>query len=283
MPALKLSIRHVQKLLFATFLTMVLSACGLEKMTEHQNDNTNALQEVDRSSWVSLAGKKIFFAHQSVGQNILDGVDDLAGCQSYVRINVTEVPESGSAEEFVIVHAKIGKNFDPLSKIKAFVDIVEGGVGESVDIAALKFCYVDIRGPIGIDELLTEYELALDRLHKKYPDLIFLHFTMPLTSLDMSSIVKIKRIFGIDKREYQNNILRNEFNKRLLSRYKGKEPVLDIAEIESVRPNGSISSFNHKGNNYLTLADEYTYDGGHLNESGRQTVAEALLTLLASI
>ena len=69
----------------------------------------------------------------------------------------------------------------------------------------------------------------------------------------------------------------------LLKKYEGKEPILDIAKIESTFPNGTRCSFTRDGKTYYSMVPEYTYDGGHLNELGRKKVAEQLLILLAQL
>ena len=60
-------------------------------------------------------------------------------------------------------------------------------------------------------------------------------------------------------------------------------PFFDLARIEATSLNGNISSFSKDGEIYLTLANEYTYDGGHLNEEGSKRAAEQLLIFLANI
>ena len=55
-------------------------------------------------------------------------------------------------------------------------------------------------------------------------------------------------------------------NDLLRSEYVGQLSFFDLARIEATSLNGNISSFSKDGETYLTLANEYTYDGGHLNE-----------------
>ena len=72
-------------------------------------------------------------------------------------------------------------------------------------------------------------------------------------------------------------------NDLLRSEYVGHYPFFDLARIEATSLNGNISSFTKDGKTYLTLANEYTYDGGHLNEEGSKRAAEQLLILLTNI
>ena len=83
--------------------------------------------------------------------------------------------------------------------------------------------------------------------------------------------------------EYQQNIIKNEYNELLLSEYAEKGFVFDIAKIESTYPDGKRSTFTRNGKTYYTLVPEYSRDGAHLNETGRKIVAEQFLILLAKL
>jgi hypothetical protein len=48
-------------------------------------------------------------------------------------------------------------------------------------------------------------------------------------------------------------------------------------------PDGRRSTFTKAGETYYSMAPEYTYDDGHLNETGRKRIAEQLLVLLANL
>jgi hypothetical protein len=65
--------------------------------------------------------------------------------------------------------------------------------------------------------------------------------------------------------------------------YLDKEPVFDLAMVESTYSNGSRQKFRYKGKTYHALIPEYSHDGRHLNENGRKIVAEQLLILLANL
>ncbi len=94
----------------------------------------------------------------------------------------------------------------------------------------------------------------------------------------------IKKIIGKkDIWEYDDNIKRNQYNQLLKEYYEGKEPVFDLAKIESTYPDGKRCTFEKDGKTYYSLVSEYTSDGGHLNEKGRKIVAEKLLVFLANL
>ena len=62
-----------------------------------------------------------------------------------------------------------------------------------------------------------------------------------------------------------------------------KEPVYDLAKMESTFADGKRSSFTKDGKTYHSLVPDYTRDGGHLNETGREIAAEQLLILMAGL
>ena len=51
-----------------------------------------------------------------------------------------------------------------------------------------------------------------------------------------------------------------QFNELLIKEYDGKEPVFDLAEIESTRPDGRRETFTKDGKTYYSLIPDYTYD-----------------------
>ena len=63
----------------------------------------------------------------------------------------------------------------------------------------------------------------------------------------------------------------------------GKEPLFDLAMVESTYEDGSRYTFSANGHTYYALVPEYTKDGGHLNELGQKVAAEQLLIFLAGL
>jgi hypothetical protein len=66
-----------------------------------------------------------------------------------------------------------------------------------------------------------------------------------------------------------------------MAEYGGKDPVFDLARAESTFPDGSRSSVLLNSRSIPTLVPGFTYDSGHLNETGRQAAAVELLRTLA--
>ena len=61
---------------------------------------------------------KFYFAHQSVGNNIIEGLQQES-------INIVGNLHTNNFPEQFIVHSLIGKNLDPISKIQDFSQQVE--------------------------------------------------------------------------------------------------------------------------------------------------------------
>jgi len=105
---------------------------------------------------------------------------------------------------------------------------------------------------------------------------------VPLTNLEPTTKAWIKGLLGRTTAQ-DVNVKRNEFNSLLRNTYLGIDPIFDLAQVESTHPDGTREYFTRDGKAIYTLAPEFTTDGGHLNEFGRQSAAEALLQILAKL
>ena len=243
----------------------------------------NSLNDISASSWEKLSKKKIYFGHQSVGFNIIEGLKDLMKENPQIKLNIVETNNPDNFNKGIFAHSRVGKNFDPKSKIDEFAKFVEQGIGENADIAFFKFCYVDVKSETDSQKVFDDYKQSMSNLTKKYPKTIFIHITVPLRFVQTGPKAWIKKIIGRPMGGYDDNIKRTEFNELLINEYNGKEPIYDLAKIESTRPDGTRETFSKDEKTYYALFSDYTYDGGHLNESGRKKAAEQLLILLTSL
>lgn len=274
--------RIIGVLVLLVLAIISLAACGNNGSRSNimQSDQKKAVEK----SIVQLSGKKIFFGHQSVGFNIIDGIGDLFNQTSVKKLNIMETRNPADFNQPVFAHAKIGANCDPSSKLADFEKILFSGVGDKVDMAFFKFCYVDITAGSDVEKIFREYAATMSQLKKRYPKVTFVHITVPLTTINKGLKAKIKTMIGRGNRgDYDDNIKRNEFNSRLINEYGGKEPVFDLASIEATAPDGRVESFSAGGKPYTALYPAYSSDGGHLNENGRRKIAEKLLQSLSSL
>ncbi len=266
--------------LFGFLFLFVLSSSACEGGNMAQGTVSLApIKSIPESTWQRLAGEKIYFGHQSVGYNIVDGLEQIKKENPQIKLAIVEIKDASPLNAPSFAHSEVGHNEDTHSKMQDFSVHLEKGIGSSADIAFFKFCYVDVTRHSDIDALFAEYKKTMESLSKKYPRITFIHTTVPLTVSETSVRSVIKTVLGRE----DNNVKRNRYNEMLRREYGGKAPLFDIAQAESTHPDGTRSSFTKSGTTYYSLAPEYTDDGGHLNEQGQRAVAQELLMLLAKL
>lgn len=276
-------ILHVSTLLSVILSLIWLFSCNGGEMSK-KSKPFPSIKDVHDSAWEKLSKKKIYFGHQSVGNNILAGIWDLMEENPQIKLHIVETNNPSEFTGPVFTHSKVGRNTDPKSKMDAFTTFLEKGFDGKPDINFLKFCYVDITAKTDISAVFQYYNKMISEIRFKYPASTFIHMTVPLTITNTTWKTQIKKLIGkSDIWEYDDNIKRNEFNNRISSAYEGREPVFDLANIESTLPDGKRESFTKDGSIYYSLVPDYTHDGGHLNEMGRKVVAEQLLIFLAKL
>lgn len=259
-----------------------LIACNGGRMDSNRT-TLPSFTDIQAEAWEKLAEKKIFFGHQSVGNNIIAGIQDLMRENPQINLQIVRTQKAHDIGKGVMAHTTIGKNTEPLTKIEAFASLMEEEFGKQVDIAFMKLCYVDVSPITDVERLFAEYETTLNRLERSCPGVTFVHVTSPLTSLQTGPKAWIKRLIGRPVGGYEDNIHRAAFNDLLRKTYAGKAPIFDLALVESTYPDGRRATFTKDGKEYHYLVGEYTNDGGHLNEKGRKLVAEQILVLLSAL
>lgn len=251
---------------------------------QENKPNAKTMDAVSEQTWSLLSEKKIYFGHQSVGFNIVDGIKDIMAENEKIDLNIKETNDISAFSEPVFAHSRVGQNTDLSSKIEAFEQTIRKGVGEKADIAFFKFCYLDITEETNVQKLFESYKQTMDKLQKEFPETVFLYATVPLRTVNTSWKTWIKKLIGKDYIwEYADNIKRNEFNSMIRKAYEDTGRVFDIARAESTYTDGNRETFSYKGNDYAALVPAYTNDGGHLNELGRRQVAAHLLALMADV
>jgi len=250
-----------------------------------QSNSLPSIKDVPESAWEKLAQKKIYFGHQSVGNNIIEGIKDVMKENTQIKLNIIEISNPADFNsDSIFAHSRVGKNVDPKSKTESFSEFVRQGIGDKADIAFFKFCYVDIEEGTDIDDLFNDYKTKMTQMEKNYPNVIFIHMTVPLKVTKINWKTWIKELIGKGEMwEYDGNIERNDYNGLVRKKYVTNGYLFDLSGIESTNSDGSRSSFTYDGKIYYSLVPEYTNDGGHLNEKGRKIVAEQLLIFLTEL
>ena len=268
----------------AIALLVLLTSIRQHKGTSPQR--VRHLVDIPAAAWARLAGKTIFFGHHSVGSDIVQGLQDLRASQVSLKLNIVKTKELNKIEGPMLAHASVGENLHPESKIAEFKALLEGGLGERVDIAFFKFCFVDVTTTSDPNALLSAYCKAMDSLKSRFPDVVFVYVTVPLCGPPgkLKGMLKagIKRLIGRPHALDENQV-RARFNSLLRERFSGKEPLFDLALYETLGPDGLRRYSLRNGQEVPILARSYTDDGGHLNARGRRHVAEQLLIELLDL
>jgi hypothetical protein len=232
-----------------------------------------------RADLETLAHERIYFAHQSVGANILAGVSELAR-EAGVPIRIVQAPNAAAIAPGTFGHFFVPENGAPLRKLANFEAAL--GRGSGVDIALIKFCYVDIDASTDAKALFARYQATLAELRAANPHTTFVHVTLPLTTVQTGPKALVKRLLGRAPYGTIENVRREQYNTLLRRAYAGREPVFDIARLESTAPDGTVVTVRWDGAVVPAMASAYTDDGGHLNEVGRVRAARELVRVLTA-
>ncbi len=273
-------IKRFTLLFLIGFLIVIIGFRGGRMLQTEQN--VKSIKDITELQWQLLSQKKIFFGHQSVGVDILNGIKDLMEENPDIKLNLVETSDPDDFKAGVFAHARVGQNVNPGSKIRDFEKMVDSGLGNKVDFAFLKFCFVDIHSGTDLPSIFDDYKHSMADLSRKYPETTFLHLTTPLTLTPsgVKGVIKnfkdfIKKMVG--KTNMYDNGLKYRFNKMMRQEYDEGNYLFDLAMHESTTTDGNLVSYEKGKNKYYTLLPEYTDDGGHLNRAGRRKVAEQLL------
>jgi hypothetical protein len=228
-----------------------------------------------------VAQRRIFFAHQSVGANVIDGIKELATTAG-VPVRIAEAPTAAAVAPATLGNTWIGKNGKPLGKLQAFEQAM-GAQPTGLDVALVKFCYLDITADTDAKALFARYRATIDSLRARNPGTTFIHVTAPLTVVQRGPKAMLKRLLGRAPYGAIENLRREEYNALLRKTYQGREPIFDLAHVESTSPDGTPVTGEWNGSVAPAMAPAFTDDGSHLNEAGKLRAARELIALLAAV
>jgi hypothetical protein len=223
------------------------------------------IDETLRVDLETLRGAHVFFGHQSVGTNILEGLGSLSR-------------EAGIAVE--VGEGSVGANQQPLSKFEDFARYAESVPPGSMQLMLVKLCYADFEPSTDVAPMVEAYKSAVDRVRKAQPGVRIVHVTPPLFARPSGMKSSVKRTLGKPVWEEQANARNAEFREKLLAAFPG-EPVLDLATLESTRPDGTREQYEIDGKMIPMLWPGFSSDGGHLNDTGKRVAAKAFAHALA--
>jgi hypothetical protein len=225
-----------------------------------------------------IAQFRFFFAHASVGENMVNGLADLhRGKPDFYRLSpvaVDAAPPASTAPGIVYEFSRGNPGW------RAKVDDFAAAVGNGwhrpkVDVVLNKFCYIDQ------DADVDYYIRSMAGLEAAHPDTVFVYMTIPLTTKG-SYLRSLLR-----PRARSENYLRNVFNDHLRGWAKANGKVLfDVADIEAHEADGAAETFKFKERICQALCGIYTADGRHLDDGsgfGRRHAAKGFYALAAAL
>jgi hypothetical protein len=240
------------------------------------------VSEISAANLEKVARTRVFFGHQSVGMNILDGVRAVFADHSVQAPPIEERRTAPDAGGGFISHALIGENTKPLQKIQEFDAVIRNGMGQQVDVAVLKLCFIDVTPGTDVDALFATYRDTMAALEKDFPHVAFVKTTVPLTT-EPGRLSKVKQwLSGNDGYGAAANAARERLNELIRKEYEG-DRLFDVAAVESTAPDGSRVSGRYQGQPYFALYGGYASDSGHLNADGSRRAATAWLAAIAQV
>jgi len=236
--------------------------------------------DITTGDLAKVSRTRVFFGHQSVGMNVLDGIPGVYTAHGMAAPTIEEGGTAPVDQSGFIEHAFIGQNEKPGDKIRDFDAKMRSGIGRQVDVAMMKLCYVDITSNTDVGTLFAKYCEAITALEKDFPEVTFVHVTVPLMT-EQGQLSRLKsRLKGSSRFGPAENASRERLNVLIRREYGGGR-LFDLAAVESTAPDGTRAVGAYQGQRYYRLYDGYASDSGHLNSDGARLAATAWLTAVA--
>ncbi len=230
----------------------------------------------------AFGASRVFFAHQSVGANVIDGVDrTFQGSGSSGLVTITETRDVPPTEGGFLAHTSVGVNGDPYGKLSDFHAVLDGPLGSNLDVAVLKFCYADVVAGTDVDALFTAYSSTMADLERTHPSVRFLYATVPLTT-DRGWKSTLKSWIGDDDHlGPADNLTRHRFNELVRRQFGSTGRLFDIAGVEATLSQDPTER-RDGGEVYFVLNQVLAADAGHLNDLGASLAAAELIRVATS-
>ncbi|MDN5763476.1 MAG: hypothetical protein L0H41_14330 [Microlunatus sp.] len=269
---------HLVWLALVFVMPMVLVGCTAEVASPGSNAPSSAAMPtpsgetsvapptaLDAPTLESIAHTRVFFAHRSVGADIV--VKGLPAVFGEYGVKPPVVNDGVPLSNGSFGDRWLNQTENPQSKLQDFdMWVRQKGVGSAADIAFMKLGFVDIKAETDVPALFHSYKSMMDRLERDYPDVRFLHVTVSVT-----------------RWVPENNAAIEKYNEMMRGQYGDTGRLFDLAAVVSTCPDGkSDKHTTSKGDVYFQICKEYTTDGGHLNERGAELAATAMLGVIAA-
>lgn len=226
--------RNKKKIFLLTVPVFIILFFSLFFQSNNKNEN---MHEGLSKDLFLLSSQNIYFGHRSVGENIISGMKKIISEDTSSGLRITKLENLKYNGSRYFADSNIGKNGDPESKIKEFARTVDSLSTLGLNLAMMKFCYVDITSSTDVNSVFNYYAGAIASLKRKHPGLTIINFTVPLTAQRSLYRKLVDLVKGNDSNNQADNAARNKFNELLKSQFPHDE-IFDLAGIESTYPDG---------------------------------------------
>lgn len=201
---------------------------------------------------------RVFFGHRSVGAGIVEiGIPAV-----FAQYGIPSPTPGGPFQDTWLVQTE-----NPVDKMQDFDKIVRSEVGSTAEVAFMKLGYLDIDAASDVEAVFDAYRSMMRELAADYPDVVFLHVTITVTNWKPENSLALQRY---------NDLLRAE--------YGGAGRLIDLATVLSTCPDGHEERARlDDGQTAQQLCEEYSKDGGHLNQLGDEAAAAEVLRAVAAV
>ena len=256
--------------------------------------------ETSARPW-DITQRYMFFGHNSVGGNIVAGIGSVTNLRilspgtgdvsNYGARHFNTTTNDHSTRRPALLNTAYGlySSYDgAITSINRFVDQVHGIMngtmngnnfipGQRLDIVFMKFCYVVYENITNaqVDLIFNHYATQMALLQTEFPELIIVHFT------------QTNRPCGNFQLIYDANARAMRYRQHILDTYGRTGRVFDLTLTEAT--NGQNVNYcpytDSEGNPVLGMQQGYSVGGndGHLNDTGRRAVGNALADFLARV
>jgi hypothetical protein len=233
-----------------------------------------------REAVARVAQRRVLLVHQSVGQDLLDGLLLLAGAEGQPLRVVELSPAVRAVASGTLGHIRLGHQGDPERSLSAFAAAVDGLAAPGVEVALLEPGHADFTPGTDGAALAARYLSTLAELERRHPATAFVAITAPLTAPPAGARERLRQLAGRPPAGALENERREAFNAALRAAGLGAGRLFDLALVESIGRDGRVETTSWQGRTAPALVRAYTHDGGRLNREGRFRAARALLAVL---
>jgi hypothetical protein len=234
-----------------------------------------------RQRWSIIAGRTVYFGHQSIGSAVVSGVEELVQ-EHVVPLRVVHTREPATVTGPAFVHFLAGQNRDYASKNAAVLRLLESRTRAQKPVLLLKYCYVDLSSPADLHGMFEAYHDTVEAIRFEHPDVTVVHATIPLTTVESAFKSGAMQFAGRPTRR-EAAIARHHYNELVRAEFADIEPIFDLAKVEATELDGTLAGFIAGGSMIETLAPNNTEDGSHLNQRCQRAAAENLLDVLSDV